>query len=712
MLRIARTKKSIFLSAESPDEQHFAQYQQLMKLLKKHLSPVTASIFAQPVLQENSEIIEWYSELNGQPEALLSLSEEEQLKVKKRLSERLSAVNKLADQLAEREPDSRELQTLLKKAVQFPGDRSVYVINEQPVITFWGVPDSARKTVKAVNTSLPHTHKETKTINKSSSGFPRYLTYLSGFLLLLLLAGLLWYGFSKHPLNWQDYNPFVDEYQVLLDKINAAGDDCSDLDHIYSNDPSLQKTEEKFILLKKQVESKLEICQAYAKLKNEIEAVQGDCQKLVSILNQNQYLQNAQKPFIELKQTLKKDVQLCAEYQQLKHKIDTARSDCPLLSKINTENVHLQHPEGMFILLKQQVINEINNCYANKTQEQINSAKDDCKLLQQINAENPYLQHPQGAFIQIKQQLADDIQNCITYQKLSNTIDKAQLDCQQLKKIAAENQFLQKSNNKFPRLKQQLDNYQKNCKRKQIENIVNLCPGERPKKLAPELVIVFDASGSMAFPPDIYKTRQIEQKLAQADLGLLLSVLARGQQFAKQQRANLFRRLSPVSQSRMQGAKTAVNTLVKKTPGDMDIGLVVLKDCPGAQKYGFYSPSKRQQFMRVINKLNPEGGTPLGNAIRKAGQMIDGVNKPATMIVISDGEESCNSNPCTIARKLARQKPYLTINVVDILGTGAGNCIAKATKKGKVFTANNMQDIIKMTEKAASTAIPKNCRKL
>ncbi len=711
MLRIARTKKSIFPSAENPDEQHFAQYQQLIKLLKKHLSPVTASIFAQPVVQENNDDIEWYSELKGQPEPLLSLSEEEQLKAKKLLSDRLSAVNKLADQLAKLEPDCKELQTLLRKAVQFPGDQSVYVINEQPVITFWGVPDPAKKTVKAVNTPLPHTPKETETINKSKSGLLRFLTYLSWLILLLLLAGLLWYWFSKHPLNWQDYNPFVDKYQILVDKINTAGDDCSELDQIYSNDPLLQKTEEKFILLKKQVESKLEICQAYTQLANEIEDAQGDCQKLVAILNQNQYLQEAQKPFIELKQTLKKDVQLCAQYQQLKHSIDAARNDCSLLSKINSENVHLQHPEGMFISLKQQVVNDMNNCYANKIQDQINSARNDCKLLQQINAESPYLQNPQGPFIQIKQQLADDIQNCITFQKLSDTIDKAQLDCKQLKKIAAENQYLQRSNNQFSKLKQRLDNYQKNCKRKQIENIVNLCPGERPKKLAPELVIVFDASGSMAYPPDIHKSRQIEQKMAQANLGLVLSVLARGQQFAERQRADLFRRLSPASQSRMQGAKTAVNTLVKKTPVDMDIGLVVLKDCPGAKKYGFYAPSKRQQFMRLINKLNPEGGTPLGNAIQKAGQMIDGVNKPATMIVISDGEESCNSNPCAIARRLARQKPYLTINVVDILGTGAGNCIAKATKKGKVFTANNMQDIIKMTEKAASTAIPKNCNK-
>jgi hypothetical protein len=91
--------------------------------------------------------------------------------------------------------------------------------------------------------------------------------------------------------------------------------------------------------------------------------------------------------------------------------------------------------------------------------------------------------------------------------------------------------------------------------------------------------------------------------------------------------------------------------------------------------------------------------------------MIDGVSKPATMIVISDGQESCGADPCETASRLAAQKPYLTINVVDILGTGAGNCVARATKNGKVYTANNLQDIVKMTEEAASTAIPEDCKK-
>lgn len=377
-------------------------------------------------------------------------------------------------------------------------------------------------------------------------------------------------------------------------------------------------------------------------------------------MNNNPYLQNPQEPFIELKGQLEKSVQHCVEFQQLKSAIDSAKDNCSALSKIRQENPRIQQPEGLFIPLKQQLDGYIANCTA--------------------------------------------------YDTLASTIDKAQLDCQKLKQLATENTLLKNPTGKFIKLKEKLNTYQNNCQSKQIENSVNLCPGERPKELAPELVVVFDASGSMAFPSDRYKSQQVEQQLANAaGISLFAALLGGGNPYAAQ--LDMLYRLSPEQDSRMRGAKTAVNKLVQNTPSDMNIGLVVLKDCPGAQKYGFYSPAKRPQFLGTINNLHPDGGTPLGDAILKAGQMIDGVNKAATMVVISDGEESCNADPCAVARRLAAQKPHLTINVVDILGTGAGNCIAKATKMGEVFTANNLQDIINMTEKAASTAIPKNCRK-
>ncbi len=75
------------------------------------------------------------------------------------------------------------------------------------------------------------------------------------------------------------------------------------------------------------------------------------------------------------------------------------------------------------------------------------------------------------------------------------------------------------------------------------------------------------------------------------------------------------------------------------------------------------------------------------------------------MLVVSDGEESCGQDPCAVATELARTKPHLKINVVDILGTGAGNCLAEATG-GEVFTASNVEELSRMTRKAAQDVLP------
>lgn len=754
MLRIARTKKSTFLQPGKDEEKIFSQHSDLTALIKTHLSPVTASIFATPTETGNNDEIEWSSELKGQPVPLNSLPKNEQQLTKKLLNDRLSAITRLADELPAQNPETERLKPLLKQALHYPGDEAIYVVNGQPVITFWGVTDkSINPNTPAPGSNLTPPPVPIKGIKK----IPRFLSCLGWLLLLALLAFLLWYWFSKNPVNWQDYNPFIDEYQQLIDEIEGAGEDCLVLDNIYKNNQLLLRPEEKYSLVKQQLEIKLASCEAYRQLVKEIELAKGNCLelrnifkehprlqtpeglfidlkqhleenidsceykklkqeiqnnknnclKLNDILNNNAYLQSPQGQFIELKEQLVLVIDRC-EFNKLKSEIQSASGDCPELNTILQNNHFLQNPQGQFIELKNQLQNSIDLCAEYQSlKSKIESAKDDCVVLKKITLENQYLQQAEGMFVELKQQTDQLIKQCEQYQALENSIKQAGTDCKKLKKLSDSNNFLQNAKGKFATLKKQLDKKKRPCEKKKIEELVNLCPGQRPKKLAPELVVVFDASGSMRHPAETSAklqslTRQVEAARRSGNaIGMIALSFALNAELAK----------LGSQESRMYAAKKAVTSLVHKTPADMNIGLVVLKKCPSAQKYRFYAPNERNQFLGEINRLSPKEGTPLGSGLAKAGQMVDGVKKPATIIVISDGEESCHADPCAIARRLAANKPYLTINVVDILGTGAGNCLAKATKKGKVYTARNMRDIIAMTEKAASSAIPKHCKK-
>jgi len=209
------------------------------------------------------------------------------------------------------------------------------------------------------------------------------------------------------------------------------------------------------------------------------------------------------------------------------------------------------------------------------------------------------------------------------------------------------------------------------------ESLVAPAP-ERAAAPAPELVVVFDASGSMDY------------SMRPWFWGLFHP---------------------PWEPRRIAAARQATGIVVQSLPDDVNAGLVLLETCPAARRVGFFQAVQRGKLLELVEGIIPQGGTPLADGIANAGEMLDGVNRESVMLVVSDGGESCGGDPCAIARQLAQQKPQLKINVVDIGGTGAGNCLAQATG-GQVFTANTAQELQVMTTRAARDVLrPEHCRR-
>jgi len=235
-----------------------------------------------------------------------------------------------------------------------------------------------------------------------------------------------------------------------------------------------------------------------------------------------------------------------------------------------------------------------------------------------------------------------------------------------------------------------------------ISTAKNLCPSDRPAALAPEMVVVFDASGSMMV--NINATREEE---IWAFTILNRSPLAM-QFLSPQERAKFDRLLSPPT--RMMTAQQATVNVLQRLPSDVSTGLVVVDECPVSRNLGRFAPSQRGQMINRLRGLSPRQGTPLADGILEAGQLVDGVNKESTILLVSDGGESCGGDPCLVARNLARQKPHLKINVVDIGGSGAAACVAQATG-GKVFSVSNLSELKIGMDRAAQDALgPSHCK--
>jgi Mg-chelatase subunit ChlD len=221
------------------------------------------------------------------------------------------------------------------------------------------------------------------------------------------------------------------------------------------------------------------------------------------------------------------------------------------------------------------------------------------------------------------------------------------------------------------------------------------CPGERPPEEAPDVALVMDASGSMRRPAS-ERADAIRQVLSAGGLfgALLADVIEQTQG----------------GETRLQAAKRAVPNVVKGLPSDVDVGLVVLEDCPRASNYGYYSGAQRNQLFGRVGRLQPMRGTPLADGLAEAGSMVDGVNAPAVVVVVSDGEDSCGVNPCAVARMLKARKPKLTINVVDIVGNGAANCLAQLTGGKILKPESGMQFESKMRQAVKEAEKPAHCR--
>jgi hypothetical protein len=237
-----------------------------------------------------------------------------------------------------------------------------------------------------------------------------------------------------------------------------------------------------------------------------------------------------------------------------------------------------------------------------------------------------------------------------------------------------------------------------------IENAKDVCPEDRPASLAPEMIVVFDASGSM----------QININATEAEQEWLFKILNAG--------PNPLSRLSPSDRqkferlhrepTRIVTAKQATIDVMQRLPKDVGTGLVVVDQCPGgARNLGRFSPSQRGQMINRLSQLRPHQGTPLADGLLQGGELADGVTRQSTILLVSDGEENCGGDPCFVARNLKRQKPHLKINVIDIGGTGAANCAAELTG-GKVYTVSNVKELNLAVERATQETLgPAHCAK-
>lgn len=111
--------------------------EQTVALIRQHFPPTIAHLYAIP-RHARDGVLEWWSELEGQPHLYASLERQQQAELLRRYEERQAAVKQLAHEL-ERRGQAAAAQAL-NKLVGAPDLNNLYSINGEPLVVRWGQP--------------------------------------------------------------------------------------------------------------------------------------------------------------------------------------------------------------------------------------------------------------------------------------------------------------------------------------------------------------------------------------------------------------------------------------------------------------------------------------------------------------------------------------------------------------------------------------------
>jgi Ca-activated chloride channel family protein len=69
-------------------------------------------------------------------------------------------------------------------------------------------------------------------------------------------------------------------------------------------------------------------------------------------------------------------------------------------------------------------------------------------------------------------------------------------------------------------------------------------------------------------------------------------------------------------------------------------------------------------IMGAVDKLNPAGRTPLTAAVKEAAKVLNIEERPAVIVLVTDGEETCGGSPCAVAEDFRLRGKQTTVHVI------------------------------------------------
>jgi hypothetical protein len=349
--------------------------EEIRALLRRRLPAVTASLLAraQPVAAQPGRI-DWYSDLAGQPNAFEELSNDEQARVIALVEDRLQSIRQLAEELETAPTPSPAMAAVLRHAARYPDPRCIYLVDNEPVLTYWGL-DAPRQA-----TLGPRAFTEPPAPGAPLSGMrPVLLAALA----LLVLGGIAfgaWIWWQEHlraqlqaeleaglaaqcepttlleallarleridpdgarlPTLRLDTERELNRCADAADldaRLDAAWDDCAELPLLADALVYQDLNEPPFAALKARLDTRQADCRLAADLRLRLSSAAGDCDAIVALAVEHQALRADDYPLAGPSAEVAAEAAACRLSAELRPRLAKAGGDCWALRKLDRE---------------------------------------------------------------------------------------------------------------------------------------------------------------------------------------------------------------------------------------------------------------------------------------------------------------------------------------------------------------------------------------
>lgn len=148
-------------------------------------------------------------------------------------------------------------------------------------------------------------------------------------------------------------------------------------------------------------------------------------------------------------------------------------------------------------------------------------------------------------------------------------------------------------------------------------------------------------------------------------------------------------------------AKAVMSDLLANSPDGVNLGLLAYGhrsegQCDDIEVLKTLGPKDAAALTKLVNSINPKGKTPIGASLLKASELLGEVDANNSIVLVSDGVETCKADPCAVSASIARKGIHTKVHVV---GFDIGKeeraelqCIADKGH-GKYYGANNADEL-------------------